>query len=208
MPSCAQVVLNWVQDDGKSAHNVMYGRYTGAFAGTVAQANAITSALASGAQWSAMAAFMATTTGLTTVSLRDVNTPNNPVITATSGGSLGTSASPAMPNEVAIVGTLRTAKTGPQNRGRLYIPGFATNALGAGNVISAAVVTAVQNWLNTISAALSAQGYTWVIGQPHRIAYTGITGTQHPERLATSTPITSAIVRDNHWDTNRRRGLK
>lgn len=208
IPSCAQITLNWVAEDGKNAHNVLYGRYSGTFAGTVAQANAITAALASGGAWTAMAAFMPTATGLTTVSLRDVNTPNNALITATSGGALGTSASPSLPNEVAVVGTLRTAKTGPANRGRIYVPGFATNALGAGNIIAATAVTAIGNWLNTISGALSAQGYTWVLGQPARAQYTSHTGTVHAARPAGSTPITSVSVRDNHWDSQRRRGLK
>lgn len=208
VPSCAQIVLFWALEDGKIAHNVLYGRYTGSFAGTAAQANAILAALTTGAQWTALAAFFATSTTVPNLSIRDVNTPFNAQIVNTAGLGTGTSASPALPNETAVVITARTAKTGPQNRGRVYIPGWATNAMGAGNVVAAGAVTALNNWAQTIPTALSGSGYTWVIGQKARAAYTGSTGTQHPARAATSIPINSQNVRDNHWDSSRRRGLK
>ena len=208
VPQCAQIVLGFILEDGKVAHCVLYGRYAGAFSGTSAQANSILTALTTGGAWTALAAFWATTNGLNTCSIRDVNTVDNPIIQNTAGGALGTSASPSIANETALCITLRTAKVGPQNRGRMYIPGWATNALGSDNVAAAAVVTALQTWANTIPSALSAQGYTWSIGQKARAAYTGSTGTQHPARDATSIPITSQVVRDNHWDTQRRRGLK
>jgi len=208
IPSCAQITVYWLLESGHTAHQVLVGRYSGAFAGTVAQANSMTVALSTGAQWTALAGFMATSTTLGGVTIRDVNTPNQVLIQNTASGALGTSASPALPNEVSLVGSLRTALAGRQNRGRTYVPGWATNALGAGNVVAAAAVTAYQNWLNTIAPTLSAQGYTLVIGQKHRQAYTGTTGTQHPDRPAGSVPVTSIVVRDNHWDTQRRRGLK
>lgn len=209
VPSCAKIILHWLTEDGKGGNNVLFGRYSGAFSGSVTQANAIMTALSTGAQWTALAAFFAGTGGLNYVQILDVNTPNNTGIQSIVSGSTGSSASPALPNEVALVGTLRTAKTGPQNRGRMFVPGWATNALGAGNVAAAAAVTAYGNWLATITGALAGSGYTWVIGQPHRAAYTSPkTGRVFPERLATSTVITSAVVRDNHWDTQRRRGLK
>ena len=40
VPQCAQIVLNWTLADGRLGHNVLYGRYSGGFAGTAAQATA------------------------------------------------------------------------------------------------------------------------------------------------------------------------
>jgi len=77
-----------------------------------------------------------------------------------------------------------------------------------GNIISPATMTAIQTWANTIVAALAGQGYTLVIGHVARQAYTGSTGTAHPARAAGTVVITSVTVRDNHWDSQRRRGLK
>jgi len=208
IPSCAVIRIGWLLDDGKVGYNILYGRYSGTFAGTTAQCDAIKSALGSGSTWTALAAFFPTSTALANISLRDVNTANNPFITSTTAGAFGTSVGSALPNEVSAVITTRTAKTGIANRGRLYVPGWASNAMGTGNIIASGAVTALQNWGGLITGALSAQGYTWVIGQPARAAYTGSTGTSHPARSATSTPITSVVVRDNHWDSQRRRGLK
>lgn len=208
MPNAVQIVLVWNQASGKTAHNVLYGRAGGVPAPTVAQAQAIFSALSSGAQWTALSGFLHSATAFAAVTIRSVHAAFQPMVQSTGAAVIGTGAGQGLPNEVALCVTLRTALTGPQNRGRFYIPGFDTTGLAAGNVASATLVTAAQNWANTISGAFSAQGYTWVIGQPHRLAYTGSTGTQHPERLATSQVVTSSPVRDNHWDSQRRRGLK
>jgi len=209
VPNAAIIGFAWNLEDGKIGRNILYGRYTGTFAGTPAQCTAIMQAVTTGASWTALAAFLPTTTTFAQVFMRDMNTPDNPFIYGTAAAVPGTSASPALPNETAAVITLTTSKAGPQNRGRMYVPGFATNALGAGNVIAASAVTALTNWSNLIPGAFTAQGYTWVLGQPHRIGYTSpATGRVFPERLATSIPIAGHTVRDNHWDTQRRRGLK
>lgn len=208
VPQCAQVRLVWQLGDAKLAFNVLHGRYSGGFVGSPAQANSIATALSTGAAWTALAGFLAPTASFIGIQLRNVDVADQPLITSTNIAVPGTSAGTEIPNEVALVITKRTAKVGKANRGRIYVPGWATNALGTTNQAAAGAVTALQNWANTITSALSGQGYTFVIGQPARKAYTGITGTAHPARDATSEPVTSVIVRDNHWDSQRKRGLK
>lgn len=208
VPQCAQVVFNWTLPDGHLAHNVLYGRYAGGFAGSQAQCNAILTALVGSAQFSALQPFLHTGTIFSGVSLRDVNTINQALITSSSAGPAGTGTGNPVPSEVAAVITLRTALVGRANRGRVFIPGWATAALGPGDTIIAAALTALTNWAGTISGALSASSYTWVIGQKARAAYTGSTGAAHPARAATSTAITSTVIRDNHWDSQRRRGQR
>lgn len=208
VPSTAQIRLKWTLLNGKTAVNVMYGRYTGAFAGTVAQATAIHTGLSTGAQWTGLAALLCNLTGFAGVDIRDVNTTGNPLIASTSASAPGTGGGSSLPSEVSVCLTERTAKAGVQNRGRMYISGWATTNLAAGDVIAAASMTAINNWAATIQSTFSAQGYTLVIGQPARAQYTGSTGTVHPARVATSTPVTTITCRDNHWDSQRRRGLK
>ena len=208
IPQCVEVVLMWNLEDGKVGHNVLHARNAGTYPGTVAMANAILSGLSTGASWTAMASFLASTTGLASLTQRDLNVPNQPVLANSAGGAPGTSASPALPNETAVVITLRTAKAGRAFRGRVYVPGWATNALGTGNVIAAACVTDINAWANTIPTVFQSQGLTFVIGQHSRVAYTSPIGTPHPKRDPTTVDVTSQAVKDNHWDTIRRRGLK
>lgn len=208
IPQCCEIGLVWSNAAGKPVHNVLHGSYSGGFAGTVAQANSILTSLTTGGTWTAMAAFMTTNSALSFVTFRDLNSINNPLITSTSTGAAGTSVSTALPSETAVVITLRTARTGRANRGRIYVPNFASNATAAGDLVAAATITAIQNWANVIPGALSAQGFTFCIGQKARAAYTGSTGALHPARAATTIAITGQSVRDNHWDSQRRRGLR
>lgn len=209
IPQAAQITLNWSLTDGKTAHNVLYGSYTGGFAGTVAQADGIFTGLSTGASWTAMALHLAPGTSFTGVSIRNVNVANQALISSTGAAKPGTSTGTALPSEVAIVVTLRTALTGRANRGRIYIPGWATTALGANDVIAAAAVTALQNWANTIGSVFNTNGYTLSLGHPARGAYVSPkTGVSYPARPAGTVPISGLPVRNNTWDSQRRRGLK
>lgn len=206
---CAQIVLNWTLTDGKQGHNVLYGRYAGAFAGSVAQANSIHTALTTGTAATNFLSALSVGTALASVSIRDVNIIDQPLIQSTNPAAPGTASGQSLPNEVACVITLRTASVGRANRGRIYIPGFGTGSLAVGDTIAAATVTFVQAWANTIIGALSPSGYTLVIGHKARAAYTSpITGRSFPARPDGSITVTSLPVRDNHWDSQRRRGLK
>ena len=208
VPNGCKVMLVWNLADGKQGRNVLGGTVAGGFQPTPAIAETIRSALVSGGTWTALAAFLSTGVSLARVELQDIRVAFQPVVASTGAATPGTSASPALPSEVAAVITLRTQGIGPQNRGRAYIPGWATNALAAGDVIAPAAVTALTNWIPTITTALSAGGLSWSLINPARAQYTGTTGTVHPARVAVMKPLTGAVVRDNHWDSQRRRGLK
>jgi len=208
IPQTAEISLVWGTASGKFALNILDGLYSGPYAGTVAQATAIHTALTTGAGWTGLAAHIAPTASLTAVRIRDLNVAGSPILQSTSAPAPGTSSGSELPDEVAVVVTKRTALVGPQNRGRIYVPGWATTALGAGNTVAAAAVTALGAWANLISGALSNQGYVHVIGHPARQAYVGSTGTSHAARPAGTVPVTSVAVRDNHWDSMRRRGLR
>jgi hypothetical protein len=208
IPSCAQIVIQWSLESGKTAHNVLYGRFAGSFAGTTAQANAIMTAISSGAQWTALAALLHPSTSLSAVTIRSVNTANQPLIVSSLSAVPGTATGSALPSEVAAALTITTANAGKSGRGRMYIPGFNNTTLAGGNGMSTALQTALTNWGPTVRAAINANGYTHVLGLKQRAAYTGVTGTQHPARSATSVDTVSIVLRDNHWDSQRRRGLR
>jgi hypothetical protein len=208
IPNGVQIVLNWALADGRPAHNVMYGRAGGIPAPNAAQAEAIRVAITSGINWTNFAGGISTTTSLTGVSLRSVHSANAALFTSTGAAVSGTNVSVALPNETALCVTLRTALSGKANRGRIYLPGHSVDQITAGNLINPGAVTNAQVWVNGFFSAFTGSGYTWSIGQKARQAYTGTTGTSHPARNAGLVDVESVIVRDNHWDSQRRRGLK
>lgn len=208
IPNCAEVRIGFTTAHSSAAYCILTGRYTGAFATTQTQVNSALSSLVSGATWTALAAFWPTTTGIGSVSVRDLNSAGNAYINSSGPAGLGTSVSAAVPSEMAVCVTFRTAKAGTGFRGRMYVPCWATNAIGSGDTVAAAAVTALQNWATTnIANAMTALSFTHAIAQPARKAYTGVTGTQHPARAAGSVDVTSRTVLNNTWDSQRRRGL-
>jgi hypothetical protein len=210
IPNTAQVVLNWNLTDAKVAHNVLYAQYTGTPAFTAAVAQAIFAAITTGAQWTAFAGFLATTTSLRSVSILDIRSTTGVLFTSTGTAAPGTAAGAALPDEVALAVRLSTAERGPSGRGRYYVPGWAINAIGTSGTVAAAAVTALQSWAQiAVSGALSSNIGAQVLGLPARAAYTSpITGRQFPARSARNVALTAITVPDNHWDSQRRRGLK
>lgn len=208
IPNCMQVVLNWTLSDGKTGHNVLYGRSPGIPAPTPTLAETIRTALTSGAAWTNFANLIVPTCALASVTLRSVHEANQPMVQSTGAAATGTSSSTALPSEVALCVTLRTALAGRSNRGRMFLPGYGANMVDTGNVVLAGAVTGTQTWAAGFISIFAGAGLTLVIGQKARQAYVGSTGTSHPARAAGSVPVTQLVVRDNHWDSMRRRGLK
>jgi hypothetical protein len=208
IPQCVEVTIDWQLTNGRVAHNVLHGSFSGAYAATVATAQAMYANLVTTFTGSTLVAEIASTTSLTGITLRNISSPNQPLVASTGAATPGTGTGNALPDEVALVGTLRTAFTGRAARGRLYQPGWAPTANGVGGVAAASAVAAFTGYLNNLPAMFTTGNFVWVLGLPARNAYVGSTGTQHPARAATTLPITSTVVRDNHWDSQRRRGLK
>lgn len=208
IPSVAEIDLVWTMAGARAAHIVLHGRYTGLFAGSVAQANAIHTGLTSGAAAVALFSHMGTVTNFNNVNIRDIAQSHQPLISSTASPVNGTGTGNTLPNEMALVVTKHTTLTGQANRGRMYVPNWIVSSVAADNTAIPAVVTDLQTWANTIQGVFNASGYTLVIAQPARNEYTGSTGTSHPARAATSITVSSLFVRDNHWDSQRRRGLK
>lgn len=208
IPNAIKVMLVWQLADGKVGRNVLGGSVSTSFAVTAGIAEAIRAALVTGPNWTGLAAFLHTSVSLLRVDLQDIRGVSFPVVSSTGAGTPGTSVSTALPSEVALCMTLRTNRTGPGGRGRYYMCGFASNATAAGDVVAPALIAAANQFTGQINSAMTASGITWSLLLPERAAYTGSTGTQHPARVATTLRVESAICRDNHWDSQRRRGLK
>lgn len=206
-PSTVQVNLVWNLPNGRLGINAQHAIYGSGFTPTTAIANALLTSLTTGAAWTAFAGHIATSAALTRIDMRDINTAGNAIVSSTSTGALGTGALPALAAHTALVATLRTAKSGRNARGRAYLPGFASGAMGSNGQGVPALTADVNGWLATWSTVFAGQGLTLCIPQPARQAYVGATGTQHPARPVgtPSIPVTSVSLRNLIFDTQRRR---
>lgn len=206
-PSTASVSLIWNLPNGRFGANQLHGQYTGSFTPTVTLANALLTALTTGALWTAFATHIATSAALTRIDIRDINTAGNAIVSSSAAGQLGTGALPALAGHTALVATLRTARAGRNARGRAYLPGFNAASMGSNGQGITALNTDVGNWIANWISVFNAQGLTLCIPQPARQAYTGETGTNHPARPVgtPSIAVTSVTLRNLIFDTQRRR---
>lgn len=208
IPQAAQVTVKISLANGNTGNLVLYGRYVGGFTTTPAQVQTAYNTLIGHAATTALLAHIAPACNIYGLTVRDVNSIDQPILSG-SGNKPGTSTGSALPSETSLVVSERTAKAGKSGRGRFYFPGWATTALGTGDLVASAAVTALTNWAQqAIPAMMANLVYTHVLGLKDRAAYISpITGTSHPARPATTLDITSYQV-DNHWDSQRRRGFK
>lgn len=157
--------------------------------------------------WSTnLAPFMSTATSFTNVYVRDMASHTNPVSVGTGAAVSGTSASPAMPPEDAIVLTENVAARGRGLKGRIYLGGWATNADSGNGIIAPTCVTAITNFGTALFTQISNQSLTPAVAQVARNQYQGITGTTHAARNAGPVTVMSYTLLDNRWDAQRRRG--
>ena len=205
--NCCQVILDYSLPNGKLAHNILHARVQPSFAATTGIANPIMNAMV--AAWSAaggLGSQCAASTTFQAVSLRDVRVANMPLVTSTVASVVGTDPGIALASQIALVITLRTANAGRAFRGRVYIPGWGVVAQGGGTMASAAAGTAAHAWIVAVQSALNAQSMVLAIGQPARQQYTSpVTGRTIPARVSGVADVTQIILRDNTFDTQRRR---
>ena len=209
IPSCVVGRFNFIDtSNSQIMYSTLDGSFSGGFNLTPALATAVSTPIMTSFA-THIAPFMPTTFELAGVDLRDLSPPGNNAVVSPTGPApvAGTSASTALPHEVAVVLTKRTAKAGRGFRGRMYIPGWAQNADVGDGTIAPAVQTALNLWCTDILAAYTANGLTPCIGQALRQEHFGTTGTLIPVRPAGTVPITSLTCRNLSWDTQRRRGL-
>lgn len=140
---------------------------------------------------SGLDAVQPTNVALGAVRVRDLRVANQPEFEA-GVGSAGVNVSELLPRQAGVRVTARTPLAGRSFRGGPTIPGFAEDQNDAGGRISASASAAALAFVDAIRTAATNRGHQLAIGSP---------------LLGTSQPITGTVVRDNVWDTQRRRGF-
>lgn len=205
IPNCVQVRLVWTISGGKTIYNVMHGRVAGGFVPTGTIAENVFTAIKAAAGWTNWKVKVNTTAALAGFDIRDMRTPNNPIVPSTSAASAGTGAGVALPPGDAVCVTLRTAFAGRGFRGRVYLPGLDTGAIAAGGLLAAGNDALAKGFVDAVSTAMTGQGMTLTIGQEPRSGYVGKTGATIPARVGGTADVTTTQVRNLIIDHQRRR---
>jgi len=133
---------------------------------------------------------------LSTVEATQQNVQNGFQVTAVNDPPIaGGIVASAMPNNVAVVTTFRTSQIGRSHRGRVFLPGVASNDVSGSNVISGAV-TDFDDAMTDLLATMVTAGCTPVVVSKYHEGAARTT--------AVVTPITTIQVR-SRVDTQRRR---
>lgn len=210
MPNCPttqaetlEINLDW-RLGAKTVKNVLHARIPGTFTPTSTIADSITTAMDSLVTSSGLRAFLASTTRLPFASLRDLRTPNNALIEGTVSPTLGTGVTDALPHQIAAVVTLRTAKAGRSFRGRTYLPGFDEAANDVNGAIGDTTRTALDAFAAGFLTVINHDSMQLVVW--NRPVIDRAPGANCAVlRPGSIENVTSAIIRDNRWDSQRRR---
>jgi hypothetical protein len=206
VPNTLEIQIRQVGANGKSANFTCHGRYATTPPSLATIASALFTSI--GTAWGAqLGPQMAPDAQFTGVWIRDMANVNNPIVVGTGTPTPGTGTGNPLPPEACIVLTEQTTMRGKGMKGRMFISGFVDSAAGANGAISPAGVAAVTGFGTALFAAIQAQSLTPCVAQVARQPYIGLTGTQHANRIAGNVTVGSYLVRNNEFDTQRRRGL-
>jgi hypothetical protein len=214
----AQLRLLWgLNTNVNAAINVLGVSKPAGVTITQALANTIGAAVKSAVGTSLLAAELHTATTLNRCGLRSLDAANEVEFFDTGAPVAGTATGDVLPRAVALVATLRTAKAGHSFRGRVYIGGFSELANQTGANAAPSTATAVGAFITAIQNALKANGLDLaVLARPAEARVETITVTHadgttssktksHPARTGQVTIVTAVEVRNQSWDSQRRR---
>lgn len=132
----------------------------------------------------------------TGVTVYDARTDSGELTTSTTGADVGGAAGEALPVNLALIMTLRTAKRGRSYRGRTYVTLFREADIDSG-VFGSGAVALAGTYIGAVKTAIEGEGWTMVI---RSIQHNNVT-----TNPAVLTPVTSYESRSGVPGTQRRR---
>lgn len=195
--SAMQARLIFSRGGADAAVNVMHFRIDSLFLVNQAAANAFASSVDTLIVTSGYAGLMPTTDALARITLRDRRSANAPEFVGIVG-RVGTNVTEALPGANSVVVTLRTALAGRGFRGRVYLGSWCEAANAVSGVIAPATITAAVAFIQGLRNP-TISGVPATLAVAHQVA-NGL-----PLEPGQLNDVTAHLVRDNQWDTQRRR---
>jgi len=205
IPSTLQVRLGWVLPNGKSASNVLHAIVDDGLDNSVLLANSIYDAIAGSGETTTYLDFLSSETSLAFLDIRDLRTGSQTLFQSEGAALPGTGSGNALPEEVSLVVTLRSALAGRAHRGRVYLTGFDDSVLDVDGHCVSGASTAARNFVVAISGAMLTNGLALGIGHRGHAEYINAHGGTVAAEAPGTDLVTSILVRDNVFDSQRRR---
>lgn len=192
VPDTARVNLIWQMAGADHMVNVLHYNIGSSVGVGQATADDLAADVQAAYAASGLDAYQANEYVLDRVTVRDIRTANQPEFSASVADG-GVSVEAPLPPGVALVVTLRTALSGRRYRGRTYLGGWAVNANGSMGQAIPGAITAAEAFMTDMMSH-SVQASTWTLGVMSTV-------------LNAINNVTSVAVRDNVWDSQRRRAV-
>lgn len=195
VPNTVQVELIWQISNVDSAVNVLHYIVPSGFVVDSDSVAGLSGSVAAafGAGTPSYRANCAAAWKLSRVTLRDVRVANQAKLESPVNLA-GTGSSDLLPAQVAACVTLRTALAGPSYRGRTYLSGWAEGTSDVVGRMNAGVVNSCLNFMGAMNS--------------HNVTSSlMVLGVLSRKNLSIQ-PVTSRLVRDLIWDTQRRRAYE
>ena len=164
-----------------------------------------------------IATHISPTVTLQTVGIRDISSANLAEYRGAGVGVAGTGTGDPLPLQNAVCVTIRTGRAGQSFRGRVYLAGWTEAANDTGGSIATTVGTAAVAFVTACFNAMTTAGLpAGIVSRPSE-RVTVVTTTFHSDgtqsvdtevreaRTGQVTPVTTAVLRNSIWDTQRRR---
>lgn len=189
----------WLLSGALLGENVLHANIGAGSVVDQAMANTIAGHLVSAHGTSGLNGIQPTSVTLDRVDIRDVRTPNQPLISG-AVGSAGTSVAELLPRGNALVVTARTALAGKSFRGRTYIPGLDETTSGADGRAVPAATTATVAFLDDFNGLMTGSGWPLGVGSLFEA------GVRRSPGIITN--ITGFVSRNGIFDRQWRRALR
>jgi hypothetical protein len=204
IPNCLQVRLIWTQAN-RTLHNIVHGNWTTVGPIDPALVETLFTGFKTQFTSSGWAGMVNTGTSFAGVGLRDLRNANQIEYLSSSAPIFGSDASGDLVASNATVVTLKTNQSGRGFRGRVYLGGLGQIVRNDAFSFTGAAGTAAINFVTGLNTVMTSNGLPLCIGQRALLAGTDSHGNPLPARAANTVQVTSVVVVDHRFDSQRRR---
>lgn len=204
VPTCAEIKLYWSMNE-VIITNVLHGSWSLTGPVNPGLAETLFSGFKTQFVSSAWQGQVSDQCSFTGVGFRDIRYAYQVEYLSTGAAVAGADASGALSQGTAIAVTLKSDMSGKQNRGRVYLPGAGLITATNARTFTQAAGDAAIAFVTGLDSVMNTNGCPMVIAQRELLAGEDAHGNPLPARAAATVDVSSFVVVDHRYDSQRRR---